>query len=62
MTRRYMVGIVLYKLAFTLAFVNVAVTLFLIVGLALLFVLPEPTERPRKNSSCSEDATTESAE
>jgi MFS family permease len=48
MTRRYVVGMALYILAFALAFINVVVTLLLIVGLALLFVLPEPDERPRK--------------
>ena len=31
----------LYILAFALAFINVVVTLLLIVGLALLFILPE---------------------
>ena len=41
MTRRYVVGMALYILAFALAFINVVVTLLLIVGLALLFILPE---------------------
>ena len=41
MTRRYVVGMALYILAFALAFINVVVTLLLIVGLTLLFVLPE---------------------
>ncbi len=59
MTRRYVVGMALYILAFALAFVNVVVTLLLIVGLALLFILPEPRERPRKTPGSSEDTTTE---
>jgi uncharacterized membrane protein len=59
MTRRYVVGMVLYILAFSLAFVNVVVTLLLIVGLALLFILPEPGERPRKTPGSSENTTTE---
>jgi hypothetical protein len=48
MTRRYVFGMVAYLLAFALAFVNVAASLILIVVLALLFVLPEPGERTRK--------------
>jgi MFS family permease len=48
MTRRYVAGMVLYILAFALAFVSVVATLLLIVALALLFVLPEPGERSRK--------------
>jgi hypothetical protein len=55
MTRRYVVGMSLY----ILAFVNVVVTLLLIVGLVLLFVLPEPGERPRKTPGSSEDTITE---
>ena len=62
MTRRYVVGMALYILAFALAFINVVVTLLLIVGLALLFILPEPGERPRKTLRCSEDTTVEDAE
>jgi uncharacterized membrane protein len=38
MTRRYVAGMVLYLIAFAPAFISLA----LIVGLALLFVLPEP--------------------
>jgi hypothetical protein len=48
MTRRYVFGMVAYLVAFALAFVNVAASLLLIVVLALLFVLPEPAERSRK--------------
>ena len=62
MTRRYVVGMALYILAFALAFINVVVTLLLIVGFALLFVLPESGERPRKTLRCSEDTTVEDAE
>ena len=47
MTRRYVLGTVAYLLAFLLAFVNVAASLILLVVLALIFVLPEPGERPR---------------
>lgn len=42
MTRRYVVGPLLYLAAFALAFVSVAASLALIVVLALIFVLPEP--------------------
>jgi uncharacterized membrane protein len=42
MTRRYMFGMILYILAFALAFVSPAASLALIVILALIFVLPEP--------------------
>jgi uncharacterized membrane protein len=48
MTRRYVFGMVAYLVAFALAFVNVAASLILVVVLALLFVLPEPGERARK--------------
>jgi ABC-type transport system involved in cytochrome bd biosynthesis fused ATPase/permease subunit len=41
-TRRYMVGMVLYATAFALAFLNSVFSLALIARLALLFVLPEP--------------------
>src|SRR5215211_2855213 len=41
MTRRYVFGMVLYILAFALAFVSPAASLSLIIILALLFVLPE---------------------
>jgi uncharacterized membrane protein len=47
MTRRYVIGMTLYIFAFALAFVSPVVSLALIVILALLFVLPEPGERPR---------------
>jgi uncharacterized membrane protein len=46
MTRRYVFGMVLYILAFALAFFSAAARLTLIVILALIFVLPEP-EGPR---------------
>jgi uncharacterized membrane protein len=49
MTRRYVFGMIAYLVAFALAFVNVAASLILIVILALLFVLPEPGERSRKD-------------
>jgi TMEM175 potassium channel family protein len=51
MTRRYLLGTVAYVLVFLLAFVNVAASLALIVALALLFVLPEPGDRARKEAS-----------
>jgi ABC-type transport system involved in cytochrome bd biosynthesis fused ATPase/permease subunit len=46
MTRRYMLGTILYILAFALAFFSPVASLALIVVLALIFVLPEP-EGPR---------------
>ena len=49
MTRRYVFGMILYILAFALAFVSPAASLALIVILALIFILPEP-EGP--GSSC----------
>ncbi len=45
MTRRYVFGMLLYVLAFALAFVSPAASLALIVILALIFVLPEPEGR-----------------
>jgi uncharacterized membrane protein len=42
MTRRYVFGMLLYILAFALAFVSPTASLALIVILALIFVLPEP--------------------
>jgi uncharacterized membrane protein len=42
MTRRYVLGMVLYILAFALAFISPTASLALIIILALLFVLPEP--------------------
>ena len=42
MTRRYVVGMLLYILAFALAFFSAVASLALIVILALIFVLPEP--------------------
>jgi uncharacterized membrane protein len=42
MTRRYVLGMLAYIIAFALAFVSPAASLALIVALALLFVLPEP--------------------
>lgn len=50
MTRRYLIGAALYIVAFAIAFVSALVSLVLIVGLALLFVLPEPGERPPPGS------------
>lgn len=47
MTRRYVAGMFLYIFAFALAFVSPVASLALIMILALLFVLPEPGERPR---------------
>ena len=48
MTRRYVFGMLLYILAFALAFFSAAASLALIVILALIFVLPEPegTDKP----------------
>lgn len=56
MTRRYILGMLLYVVAFLLAFVSPAASLGLIVILALLFVLPEPdgsggTRRTRRRSA-----------
>jgi uncharacterized membrane protein len=42
MTRRFILGMLLYLLAFALAFVSATASLALIVILALIFVLPEP--------------------
>ena len=42
MTRRFIFGMLLYVIAFALAFVSPAASLALIVILALIFVLPEP--------------------
>ena len=42
MTRRYVLGVLLYVVAFALAFASPAASLALIVILALIFVLPEP--------------------
>jgi uncharacterized membrane protein len=42
MTRRYVLGLLLYILAFALAFFSAVASLALIVILALIFVLPEP--------------------
>ena len=42
MTRRYVLGMLLYILAFALAFLSPAASLGLIILLALVFVLPEP--------------------
>ena len=47
MTRRYVAGMVLYIIAFALTFANALLSLALVVGLALVFVLPEPGSRPR---------------
>lgn len=45
MTRRYVVGMVLYVATFALTFLSVTLSLALIVGLALLVILPEPGSR-----------------
>ncbi len=50
MTRRYVSGVLLYIVAFALAFVGVVASLALILALALLFVLPEPGDRQRPES------------
>ncbi len=50
-TRRYPLGTGAYLLVFLLAFVNVAGSLILKVILALLFILPEPSDRARKEGS-----------
>ena len=42
MTRRYVLGMLPYVVAFALAFVSSAASLALIVILALIFILPEP--------------------
>ncbi len=55
MTRRYVIGVLLYAVAFALAFVSVAGSLALILALALLFVLPEPGEH-RLDGRADEDA------
>ncbi|MBV9455352.1 MAG: DUF1211 domain-containing protein [Rubrobacter sp.] len=55
MTRRYVLGMTLYTAAFALAFLNVVFSLALIAGLALLFVLPEPSSRAEKPEALSED-------
>ena len=46
MTRRYLIGAALYIIAFAIAFISAVASLGLIVGLALLFILPEPRGRP----------------
>lgn len=45
MTRRYVVGTLLYAVTFVISFVSVTLTLTLIIGLALTFMLPEPGSR-----------------
>lgn len=55
MTRRYVAGMALYALTFALAFVNVVVSLVLVVGLALLFVLPEPVSQSGRLQASAED-------
>ena len=51
MTRRYLAGTLAYLFAFVLSLINVTASLALIVALALLFVLPEPGDRARKEAS-----------
>jgi len=55
MTRRYVAGMVLYAVTFALTFVNAVLSLALVVGLALLFVLPEPGSRAGKPEASAED-------
>jgi uncharacterized membrane protein len=55
MTWRYVAGMVLYAVTFALTFVNVVFSLALVVGLALLFILPEPASRPGKPEASAED-------
>jgi uncharacterized membrane protein len=55
MTRRYIVGMALHVATFALTFVNVVLSLVLVVGLALLFVLPEPESQPGKAEAAAED-------
>lgn len=45
MTRRYVLGAFFYVLAFLIAFVSLAASLALLVVLALIFILPEPSDR-----------------
>ena len=58
MTWRYVAGMVLYAITFALTFVNVVLSLTLVVGLALLFVLPEPRSRPGVPEASVEDERT----
>lgn len=51
MTRRYVLGAFFYVLAFALAFVSLTASLVLLVGLALVFILPEPSERTSSQRS-----------
>jgi len=54
MTRRFILGTFFYVLAFLLAFVSLTISLILLVGLALIFILPEPSERtPTRRSQRS---------
>ena len=55
MTSRYVVGMVLYVAAFALTFLNAVLSLVLVIGLALIFVLPEPGSQPERSA---EDART----
>ena len=48
MTRRFVLGTVAYLVTFALAFFSVTATLVLIVILALVFILPDPGDRPRQ--------------
>ena len=54
MTRRYVVGMVLYMAAFALTFLSVTLSLAFIVGLALLFILPEPGSRKEEPKASPE--------
>ncbi len=55
MAQRYVFGVLLYTVAFALAFVAPVASLALIAGLALLFVLPEPDERKYPDDRGNED-------
>ena len=62
MTLRYVIGMLLYVGAFALAFVNVTLSLAIIVGLALLFVLPEPSSKRTVGRRRTERQVTEEQE
>jgi len=51
MTRRYVLGMLFYVLAFAISFVSLAASLVLLVVLALLFILPEASERTPERPS-----------
>ena len=55
MTQRYVAGMLLYITAVALAFVNTVLSLALIVGLALVFILPEPGSSPEETKASAEE-------